>query len=140
MVSRLVWLRFSVIVLSLAFVACGSDKKETPPVSAIASSPESIAAPPQLTVAVHQGAVEHREAGTTDWTRAVEGMALEVQDHVKTLAFSTAVVHFADGSRVKLHPNTEIAVDVFTLKNGGPPDGNRISKVRIIKVGSILTS
>ena len=48
---------------------------------------------------------------------------------------STAVVHFADGSRVKLHPNTEIAVDVFTLKNGGPPDGNRISKVRIINGG-----
>ena len=103
--------------------------------SAIASSPESIAASPNLTVAVHQGAVEHRKAGTTDWTRAGEGMALEVQDHVKTLAFSTAVVHFADGSRVKLHPNTEIAVDVFTLKIGGPPDGNRISKVRVVHGG-----
>ncbi|SVD96371.1 uncharacterized protein METZ01_LOCUS449225, partial [marine metagenome] len=45
------------------------------------------------------------------------------------------VVHFADGSRVKLHPNTELAVDVFTLRNGGPPDSHRISKVRIVNGG-----
>ncbi|SVC37962.1 uncharacterized protein METZ01_LOCUS290816, partial [marine metagenome] len=126
MVGSFAWFRFSLIALALVFIACGSDKKETP-VPESASSLESIAAAPQLTVSVHQGAVNHQTAGASDWTRAVEGMVLEVHDHVKTLAFSTAVVHFADGSRVKLHPNTELAVDVFTLRNGGPPDGHRIS-------------
>ena len=138
MVGRFAWFRFSLIALALVFIACGSEKKETPaPESAITttSSLESIAAAPQLTVSVHQGAVDHQKAGAGDWTRGVEGMTLEVQDHVKTLAFSTAVIHFADGSRVKLHPNTELAVDVFTLKNGGPPNGHRISKVRIVNGG-----
>ena len=132
------WFRFSVIALSLLFIACGSEKKETPapePAITTASSLESITDQPQLTLSVHQGAVDHQTAGSGDWARAVEGMTLEVQDHVKTLAFSTAVIHFADGSRVKLHPNTELAVDIFTLKNGGPPNGHRISKVRIVNGG-----
>ena len=136
------WFHFSVIILSLAFIACGSEEKATPaPEPAITQSattdslPASITAPPQLILSVHQGAVDHQTAGIGDWTRGVEGMTLEVQDHVKTLAFSTAVIHFADGSRVKLHPNTELAVDVFTLKDGGPPDGHRISKVRIVNGG-----
>ena len=108
MVGRFSWFRFSLIALALVFIACGSEKKETPvlePAITTTSSLESIAAAPQLTVSVHQGAVDHQTAGIGDWTRGVEGMALEVQDHVKPVAVSTAVVHFADGRRVKLHPN-----------------------------------
>jgi len=142
LVGRFSWFRFSVIALSLLFIACGSEKKETSAPdpattqsATTASSLESITDQPQLTLSVHQGAVDHQTAGSGDWARVVEGMTLEVQDHVKTLSFSTAVIHFADGSRVKLHPNTELAVDIFTLKNGGPPNGHRISKVRIVNGG-----
>ncbi len=45
---------------------------------------------------------------------------------------STAVIQFAEGSRVQLEPNTELVVEVFELLNGGPPTGQRVVKVRLV--------
>ena len=99
------------------------------PTSAAAAVPEE----PLLTLAILEGKAEHRTADTEEWSDANHGMSFEVGDHVRTLKVSTAVVNFADGSQVKLEPSTEIVVEVFDLVDGGPPDGYRIAKIRLVE-------
>ncbi|MCH8086697.1 MAG: FecR domain-containing protein, partial [Chloroflexi bacterium] len=88
------------------------------------------------TLSILEGKAEFRPEGSAVWLTATDGMPVTVDSHVRTLNVSTAVIQFAEGSRVQLEPNTELVVEVFKLLSGGPPTGQRVVKVRLVD-GSI---
>ena len=90
---------------------------------------------PLLTFQILEGKAEVSSSGGSSWSQATDGMILLVGDHVRTLAVSEAVVYFGDGSKVKLEPSTELEMETFALLGGGPPDGQRVVRVRLIDGG-----
>ncbi|MDA1095877.1 MAG: FecR domain-containing protein, partial [Chloroflexi bacterium] len=123
--------------LTLTLTPAGSPGGTSAP-SAGLSTPQTTevgpidVASPLLTLAILEGSSEYRPVGTSSWIRAVQGTVLGPGDDVRTLRASSSVVRFADGSRVKLDPSTQLTVEVFELLAGGPPDGQRVARVRVI--------
>ena len=86
-------------------------------------SPTPMPEPEQslLSIQLLEGKAEVSSSGGSSWSEVTDGMILLAGDQVRTLAVSEAVVHFGDGSKVKLDPNTALVVETFELIDGGPP-------------------
>jgi len=61
------------------------------------------------------GSVEVRKANSQSWSLAKEGDTLERGDRLAAKARSAAVIHWSNGSMVKIYPNTEIALPGVTF-------------------------
>jgi hypothetical protein len=79
-----------------------------------------------------EGKAQYRLDPTSDWFDAIDAQPIEERWSVRTLAVSRAVLHFPDGSRVHLRPNTEVIVESFRYVEGGPPIGERHVRLRLI--------
>ena len=102
------------------------------PTSTPTSTLEIPLAEPQITLAFLTGKSEYRSAEGDEWSTATNGMTLVPGDYIRTLTVSTSVLHFVDGSKVKLQASTEVNVEVFEIINGGPPEGQRIARIRLV--------
>src|SRR4030042_2506932 len=98
-------MQIMVFVIALVFgsISCGEQ------VGQVATT--SFQAPSELTtISAVTGEVFVLKTGTTTWSKASSGMALEVGDHIKAGAGSNAVVTFFEGSTVELAADTEVSV------------------------------
>ena len=98
-------------------------------------TPEPTAVPlpvPNVSLAILEGSVEVKAANSDEWQRGVHGQGIDIDEHVRTLDDSTAILNFIDGSSVKLKNNTELVIEVFDLVDGGPPEGSRVARIAIV--------
>ncbi|MBI4306315.1 MAG: FecR domain-containing protein, partial [Chloroflexi bacterium] len=87
---------------------------------------------PNLVLEVLEGKVQYRTTADGEWQTAFDGQPVQQGWYVRTLAVSTAVLHFSDGSKVRLSPNTEVTAELYELIDGGPPKGERHARVRVV--------
>ena len=93
---------------------------------------ESIEQPP-LTLAILEGAAEFKVSQDSEWVSGFDAQPIEQGWSVRTLNVSSAVLNYPDGSMVLLEPNTEVAIELFQIINGGPEDGGeRHAQVRLV--------
>jgi hypothetical protein len=107
----------------------------TPVPTPVPPTPEPTLVPlsvPNVSLAILEGSVEVKAADSDKWQRGVHGQGIDIDEHVRTLDDSTAILNFIDGSSVKLKNNTELVVEVFDLVNGGPPEGSRMARIAIV--------
>ena len=74
------------------------------------------------------------------WIDAVDAQPIEQGWGVKTLAVSTAILNFEDGSMVLLEPTTEVEISLYQLINGGVSEGGeRHVNLKIVNGACRLT-
>ena len=83
------------------------------------------------TLELLEGKAEFRTGADALWQPAYDAQPVLQGWEVRTLAVSRAVLQFADESKVLLDPNTHIAVDLFEMVQGGPPEGERHARIRL---------
>ena len=93
--------------------------------------PDEIEAP-RVALEIYEGRVEYRTGPSADWLVGFNAQPLEQGWSIRTFNYSTAVIHFSDGSRVWLDEATEIALERFIISDGGPPTGQRHARVRLV--------
>jgi hypothetical protein len=91
------------IALLVGSIGCGEQGDQV--------TTTSFKTPHELTtISAVTGEVFVLKAGTTTWSEASPGMALEEGDHIKAGAGSNAVITFFEGSTIELAADTEISV------------------------------
>jgi len=81
----------------------------------IAAAPSN---PREATLNAARGLVEV-QAGDGTWATASGGAVVEARQRVRTGALSSVTLAFYDGSRARLGPNSEIAVDTLDAQRSG---------------------
>lgn len=98
----------------------------------------AAAAEPPARLESFANSVLYRRAGTADWGKAAEGLALYRQDTVYTMADSRAEVRFLNGESLSLTPNTLVVLR--------PPGGGaamlagelRSARSRVVTRGAVI--
>ncbi|MBI4305270.1 MAG: FecR domain-containing protein, partial [Chloroflexi bacterium] len=87
---------------------------------------------PSMTLEMLEGKAQYRVSDTATWQDAFSGQPVKQGWFVRTVAVSSAVLHFSDGSKVRISPNTQLAVELYQVIDGGPPKGERHARVRVL--------
>ena len=89
-----------------------------------------------LTLSILEGKAQFNMRDGQGWIDAVDAQPIEQGWGVKTLAVSTAILNFEDGSMVLLEPTTEVEISLYQLINGGVSEGGeRHVNVKIVNGG-----
>ena len=111
------------------------EKKETPNLSGELSVEVTVEVAP-LTLSILEGKAQFNMRDGQGWIDAVDAQPVEQGWGVKTLAVSTAILNFEDGSMVLLEPTTEVEISLYQLINGGVSQGGeRHVNVKIVNGG-----
>lgn len=99
-----------VVMALLAGCSPGADQKP-----AVENPPEPSDQPGTATLAEVAGDVKVRLCQESDWRQAESGMALSTNDKVRTRRDGFATIRFAEGSVLKLEPESLVSVTDLRL-------------------------
>ena len=111
------------------------EKKEIPNLTGELTVEVTVEVAP-LTLSILEGKAQFNMRDGQGWIDAVDAQPVEQGWGVKTLAVSTAILNFEDGSMVLLEPTTEVEISLYQLINGGVSEGGeRHVNVKIVNGG-----